>query len=87
MSQVNGLKLLTISPYYTCCGFGGTFNLQHPGLSRDIGEAYLAAVTATGATGLVSLDYSCLLHLQGLSVPAARDLKFYHLAEILTMSG
>ena len=87
LSRVQGLELLTISPYYTCCGFGGTFSLQHPGLSRDIGEAYLAAVEATGATGLVSLDYSCLLHLQGLSVPAARDLKFYHLAEILTMSG
>ena len=39
-----GLSCCTISPYYTCCGFGGTFSLQHPGLSRDIGEAYLAAV-------------------------------------------
>ncbi len=87
LSRVQGLELLTISPYYSCCGFGGTFSLQHPGLSRDIGEAYLAAVTATGAKGLVSLDYSCLLHLQGLSVAPARDLKFYHLAEILAMSG
>lgn len=87
LSRVQGLKLLTISPYYTCCGFGGTFSLQHPGLSRDIGEAYLAAVTATGAAGLVSLDYSCLLHLQGLGVAPARNLLFYHLAEILTMSG
>ena len=83
LSRVQGLNLLTISPYYTCCGFGGTFSLQHPGLSRDIGEAYLAAVTATGASGLVSLDYSCLLHLQGLGRAAARDLKFYHLAEIM----
>ena len=65
-----GWSCCTISPYYTCCGFGGTFSLQHPGLSRDIGEAYLAAVTATGAAGLVSLDYSCLLHLQGLGVAA-----------------
>jgi L-lactate dehydrogenase complex protein LldE len=81
--QVNELELLTISPYYTCCGFGGTFGLQHPGLSRDIGEAYLAAVSATGASGLVSLDYSCLLHLQGFGRAAARDLKFYHLAEIM----
>jgi L-lactate dehydrogenase complex protein LldE len=87
LSRVQGLKVLTISPYYTCCGFGGTFSLQHPGLSRDIGEAYLAAVTATGASGLVSLDYSCLLHLQGLGVPVARNLRFYHLAEILAMSG
>jgi L-lactate dehydrogenase complex protein LldE len=87
LSRVNNLKLLTISPYYTCCGFGGTFGLQHPGLSREIGEAYLAAVSATGASGLVSLDYSCLLHLQGLDVAPARDLKFYHLAEIMAMRG
>ena len=87
LSRIQGLELLTISPYYSCCGFGGTFSLQHPGLSRDMGEAYLAAVAATGATGLVSLDYSCLLHLQGLNVAPARDLKFYHLAEILAMSG
>jgi len=86
LSRVQGLKLLTVSPYYSCCGFGGTFSLQHPGLSRDIGEAYLAAFTATGAGGLVSLDYSCLLHLQGLGVAPARDLKFYHLAEIMTRS-
>jgi L-lactate dehydrogenase complex protein LldE len=84
LSRVEGLELLTVSPYYTCCGFGGTFSYQHPELSREIGEAYLAAVAATGAEGLVSLDYSCLLHLQSLAAP--RDLKFYHLAEILISS-
>ena len=71
LSEVTGLQLLTISPYYSCCGFGGIFSLQHPDLAREMGEAYLAAVTATGAGGLVSLDYSCLLHLQGLGVPGA----------------
>jgi L-lactate dehydrogenase complex protein LldE len=87
LSRVQGLELLTISPYYTCCGFGGTFSLQHPELARDMGEAYLAAVAATGAGGLVSLDYSCLLHLQGLSFPPAPALKYYHLAEILNRDG
>jgi L-lactate dehydrogenase complex protein LldE len=82
LSRVEGLELLTVSSYYTCCGFGGTFSYQHPELSREIGEAYLAAVAATGAEGLVSLDYSCLLHLQSLATP--RDLNFYHLAEVLT---
>lgn len=83
LSRVDGLEVLTISPYYTCCGFGGTFSLMQPEISREIGEAYLTAVAATGASGLVSLDYSCLLHLTGLGVPAARDLNFYYLAEIL----
>ena len=87
LSRVAGLELVTISPYYTCCGFGGTFSRQHPELARDIGEAYLTAVAATGAGGLVSLDYSCLLHLQGLNFPPAQGLKFYHLAEVLTIGG
>jgi L-lactate dehydrogenase complex protein LldE len=86
LTRVEGLEVLTISPYYNCCGFGGTFCLQQPELSREMGEAYLAAVAATGAAGLVSLDYSCLLHLQGLDAPLARDLKFYYLAEILAMT-
>jgi L-lactate dehydrogenase complex protein LldE len=86
LSRVVGLEVRTISPYYTCCGFGGTFSLMQPELSREIGEAYLSTVAATGASGLVSLDYSCLQHLQRLGVPEARELKFYHLVEILTAS-
>jgi L-lactate dehydrogenase complex protein LldE len=87
LARVQGLELRPISPYYTCCGFGGAFSFQHPGLSRDMGQAYLAAVTATGAAGMVSLDYSCLLHLRGLEVAPARDLLFYHLAELLALGG
>jgi L-lactate dehydrogenase complex protein LldE len=86
LSQVAGLEVRQVSPYFTCCGFGGTFNLMHPELSREMGAAYLNAVAATGPAGLVSLDYSCLLHLQGLEIPAARNLDFYHLAEVLTTS-
>ncbi len=83
LSQVGGLTLTTVSPYYTCCGFGGVFKAQHPDLARGIGEAYLEAVAATGATGLVSLDASCFLHLKGLAESQGLKLKFYHLAEIL----
>jgi L-lactate dehydrogenase complex protein LldE len=87
LSRVAGLELQEISPYYSCCGFGGAFSFQHPGLSAEIGAAYLDAVQATGAHGLVSLDYSCLMHLKGLALPQARDLQFFHLVEILTMTS
>jgi L-lactate dehydrogenase complex protein LldE len=83
LSQVRGLKLLEVSPYYSCCGFGGVFSLQHPPLARDIGAAYLQAVLATGAQGLVSLDYSCLLHLRGVAQARGMDLRFLHLVELL----
>jgi L-lactate dehydrogenase complex protein LldE len=83
LSQVAGLKLAAVSPYYTCCGFGGTFKAQHPDLSRAMGEAYLRALRETGAAGLVSLDYSCLMHLKEVASGQGGDLKFFHLAELL----
>ena len=83
LSQVAGLRLLEVSPYYSCCGFGGVFSVRRPDLAGEIGEAYLEAVAATGAQGLVSLDYSCLMHLRGLAAARGRDLQFFHLAEIL----
>lgn len=83
LSQVAGLRLLEVSPYYSCCGFGGVFSFQHPDLAGEIGTAYLEAVLATGARGLVSLDYSCLMHLQPLAAARGWDLQFFHLAEVL----
>jgi len=83
LGRVQGLELLTISPYYKCCGFGGAFSVQQPELSRLMGEAYLEAVRATGAQGLVSLDLSCLLHLQPLAAARGWDLDFFHMAQIL----
>jgi L-lactate dehydrogenase complex protein LldE len=84
LAQVAELELKSVSPYYSCCGFGGTFSVQHPELSQALGEAYLAAVKDTGARGLVSLDYSCLLHLSSIAASRGWDLQFLHLAELLT---
>ncbi|MFW6127472.1 MAG: (Fe-S)-binding protein [Thermodesulfobacteriota bacterium] len=83
LSQVEGLTVTTVSPYYTCCGFGGVFTAQHPELAWAIGQSYLEAVAATGATGLISLDASCFLHLQGVAESMGLNLDFYHLAEVL----
>jgi len=83
LAQVAGLTVTTVSPYFTCCGFGGVFKAQHPDLAGAIGEAYLEAVVATGATGLVSLDASCFLHLKGVAASRGLNLKLYHLAEVL----
>lgn len=83
LSQVAGLELLAPPPYFSCCGFGGAFKVQHPDLSRAIGGAYLEAVQASGAAGLVSLDYSCLLHLSGINTSRGQGLKLLYLTEVL----
>lgn len=83
LDQVEGLTVTTVSPHYTCCGFGGVFAAQHPELAQAIGQAYLDAVLATGATGLISLDASCFLHLRGVAESMGLKLDFFHLAEVL----
>jgi len=83
LAQLPGLKLVHLSPYYSCCGFGGAFKFQHPDIAAEIGLAYLAAVREAGAQGLVSLDYSCLMHLEGLAQGRGWDMQFLHLAQVL----
>jgi L-lactate dehydrogenase complex protein LldE len=83
LAQVEGLQIREVSPYYTCCGFGGAFKMQHPDLGRSIGEALLMAVAQTGAQGLVSLDYSCLMHLKSVAAAQGVQVACYHVAELL----
>jgi L-lactate dehydrogenase complex protein LldE len=83
LAQVRGLTVKEVSSNYACCGFGGAFKYQHPDIARTIGEAYLEAVQETGASGIVSLDYSCLMHLRSVAAARNLNLSFYHLAELV----
>lgn len=83
LSQVQGLTITEVSPYFSCCGFGGVFHRQHPALATEIGRAYLKAVQATGATGLISPDWGCFLHLKPLAERENLPLTFHHLAQVL----
>lgn len=86
LSQVKDLEINTLSPHFSCCGFGGAFKGQQPELAREIGAAYLAAVADTGARGLIFLDHGCLMHLKGVAAGAGLPLTFHHLAEVLLAS-
>ncbi|MCL6622222.1 MAG: (Fe-S)-binding protein [Syntrophobacterales bacterium] len=83
LSRVEGLRVTEVPPSFSCCGFGGVFHRQHPHTARVIGEAYLEAVLATGATGLVSPDWGCFLHLKPLAAAAHLPVSFHYLAELL----
>ncbi len=83
LSGLSNLTLLPPPPHYSCCGFGGLFAFSRPGLSTAMGLAYLQAVLETGAQGVVSTDYSCLMHLQGIIRKHSLPLQGYHLVELL----
>lgn len=83
LKQVRGLELVEMNPADTCCGFGGTFSVKFPMISTAMGEAKCTAITEAGVDTMVSLDSSCLMHIQGLFDRQGKPMRSLHLAEIL----
>ncbi len=66
-----------------CCGFGGAFCVEEPGVSRLMGLDRLRDHERAGASVVTSSDVSCLLHLEGLARRERVPLEFRHVAELL----
>jgi L-lactate dehydrogenase complex protein LldE len=48
-----------------CCGFGGTFAINHPDISAAIVSDKVESLLATGAERVVSADCGCLFNILG----------------------
>ena len=83
LKNVRGLELVEMNSTETCCGFGGTFSVKYPMISSAMGEAKCAAVIDTKADYLISLDSSCLMHIQGMFDKQKTAMRSLHLAEVL----
>ena len=83
LAKVKGLELVEMGEAETCCGFGGTFSAKFPMISTAMGEVKCASSVETGADYIVSLDSSCLMHIQGLVDRQGKKIKTLHLAEVL----
>jgi L-lactate dehydrogenase complex protein LldE len=69
-----------------CCGFGGTFSAKFPAISTAMGEVKCDLALETDAEYIVSIDSSCLMHIQGLIDRQGKKVKTINLAEILVQS-
>ncbi|MGQ9824099.1 MAG: L-lactate dehydrogenase (quinone) large subunit LdhH [Desulfotomaculales bacterium] len=66
-----------------CCGFGGSYSIQFPELSRPVLEQKIASITASGAP-LVATDCpGCLLQIRGGLDYHGLDVRAKHTAEIV----
>lgn len=90
MLQLAGYELAELQDQAVCCGFGGSFAAKFDALSSRMGRNKLNQVADCKATGVVSADLGCLLHLEsltgmtglsGLAEKGSQD--FLHVAELL----
>jgi L-lactate dehydrogenase complex protein LldE len=67
-----------------CCGFGGMFAIEETAVSARMGLEKVRRHIATGAEYVTGPDSSCLMHMQGVAQKQGLDIKFIHMAQILT---
>ena len=65
LNGIEGLELLPLSCGEDCCGFGGMFSVKLPEMSTAMVDEKIAHIHATGASTVVSGDYSCLMNIKG----------------------
>jgi L-lactate dehydrogenase complex protein LldE len=81
-----GIDVRELADADQCCGFGGTYSLTEWAVSTALADAKIAALDEAGrqgATGVVSADLGCLLHLQGRMRRRGQTWPVYHVAEVL----
>ena len=83
LRDVCGVEVRDLPEGEVCCGFGGSFSMDHPGVARAIVARKLDNVAQTGATVLVTDNPGCLLHLRGAADARGMRLRLAHVAEIL----
>src|SRR5262249_45974690 len=82
LTEVCGLELRELPESSVCCGFGGTFSVEHPDVSKQILARKLANVAETGAGCVVMDNPGCLMQIRGGLRAAGRPERAAHLAAV-----
>ena len=69
-----------------CCGFGGTFSMKFPEISKELLSKKLEASAQTGAKTLVTDCPGCVMQIRGGAKNAGMDLTVSHMSEVLAQA-
>ncbi len=84
LSQAPGYRLVEMSEPDTCCGMGGSFNLEHYDLSMDIGRKKRDRILSTGCSAVVTSCPACMIQLSDLLAQAESPVAVKHVMEVYT---
>jgi L-lactate dehydrogenase complex protein LldE len=83
LRSIRGVVVEEFGEAEQCCGFGGTFAIAFPHISREMGTLKLDHLLTPSPDAIVSTDMGCLMHLGGLARKAGRPLHARHVIQIL----
>jgi Fe-S oxidoreductase len=81
--ELAGYEVVDLPDIANCCGFGGTFSLDWPGVARRLAEWKLDAIAKTGCTVVASDNPGCLIHIAGAARRRGMDLRVAHVLQLV----
>jgi len=83
---IPGLEYSELHEADSCCGSGGTYNMEKPEMSDRILQRKIENIRKTGAKYLVTGNPGCLLQLKKALAEQEPGIRVIHLTELLAIS-
>ena len=82
--ELAGYEVVDIPDIANCCGFGGTFSLEWPGVAGRLAQWKLDAIGKTGCTLVASDNPGCLMHIATVARKRGQQLRVAHVIELVS---
>ncbi len=81
--ELAGYEVVDLPDIANCCGFGGSFSLDWPGVAGRLAKWKLDAIAKTGCTVVASDNPGCLIHIATAARRRRMDLRVAHVIELV----
>jgi L-lactate dehydrogenase complex protein LldF len=81
--ELAGYEVVDLPDIANCCGFGGTFSLDWPGVADRLAQWKLDAVTKTGCAVVASDNPGCLMQIATAARKRGIKLRVAHVLELV----
>ncbi|TMG21159.1 MAG: 4Fe-4S dicluster domain-containing protein, partial [Chloroflexi bacterium] len=81
--ELAGYEVVDIPDIANCCGFGGTFSVEWPGVATRLAQWKLDAIAKTGSSVVASDNPGCLVHIAANARARRQKVRIAHVLELV----
>jgi L-lactate dehydrogenase complex protein LldE len=83
LGSLSGAEFVPLPTAGRCCGFGGTFMMKLPEVSRAMSDDKAADIITTGADTVTGCDHGCLMNISHALKARGSSVAVKHIAQVL----
>lgn len=83
LRQMGNVEFAPLEKTEQCCGFGGTFAVKYPAISKAMVEDKVANIAKTEAALTICNDAGCTMNIAGMCHKSGTATQVKHIAEVI----